>query len=61
MDGVGKYVGDCIECHRELHNEGDGYYADDYVETEDGLVCWDCWLDYGRRKKFEQEREGRRA
>lgn len=52
------YAGECEICGHDLY-KGDGLsqWSDDYVITDRGLICWDCWLDYGRQLMKEQEDE----
>ena len=51
-------VGECIECGVELYGEDDTSYSDEFIETEHGLVCWNCWRDYGMSLMKEQRRFG---
>lgn len=51
-----KPIAKCEICGRDLYEEDEEYYADDFVQTEDGAICWDCWLEYGRRKMKEQRK-----
>ena len=39
----------CIHCGRIIHSAMPGYDGDEYVETPDGPVHWDCWDEYGRK------------
>ena len=41
-------IGVCIHCYEPILGSTEAYEGDDYVETEDGPVHWDCWDDYGR-------------
>jgi len=50
-------VASCEICGRDLYDEDDEHFwPDDFVRTEDGAICWDCWLEYGRRKMKEQRK-----
>ena len=51
------FAGECEMCGAELYNEDEANYADEYIETEHGLICWDCWDDYGRWLLREQGRD----
>lgn len=41
-------IANCIQCGRPIFEGTETLEGDDYVETEDGPVHWDCWDDYGR-------------
>lgn len=44
-------IGECIQCGEPILAGDDFYEGEEYIETEDGLVHWECWTDYGRDKK----------
>lgn len=55
-EGRQRLAGQCEMCGADLYKEDGLYYADDYIETEHGLICWDCWNDYGKKLMREQRR-----
>lgn len=46
-------IGECVQCYQPILARDEGYEGEEYVETEDGLVHWECWDAYGRDKKQE--------
>lgn len=46
-------VGYCCQCEEPIRGHTDSLEGDYYIESEDGLVHWDCWDAYGETKKKE--------
>lgn len=44
-------IGVCIQCGQPIIKDTPTYEGDEYIETEDGLVHWECWREYGEGKK----------
>lgn len=59
FDDRPQYIGKCELCKRELHLGTETWDCDDFAYTPDGIICWDCWDDYGRKLILEQT--GRRV
>lgn len=45
--------GDCIQCGGPIFAANEDYDGEEYIETEDGPVHWDCWFEYGKKQKKE--------
>ena len=43
----------CIYCGKIIYSSAPGWDGDEYVDTPDGSVHWDCWGDYGRKIRRE--------
>lgn len=53
MDHIQESIGLCIQCGAPIYRANEAYDGEEYIETEDGPVHWDCWRAYGWRKKKE--------
>ena len=45
--------GICCQCEEPILGHTDSLEGDWYIETEDGLVHWDCWDAYGKSLRKE--------
>ena len=44
-------LGTCVYCGEPVRASTARWDGDEYVETDDGIVHWECWDEYGETLK----------